>query len=353
MDRTQAFIQECSRQVQLGVQPVPVVLKNAPARNPTQEAKLFAKMSADVSRKIHLASQRLERLTGLVKRQGVFNDPTEEINQLAARIKTDTKFLKNDLDDLQLYLEHNKRQVGAGSTSAEGHSQSMVESMQYQLVNTASTFKQVLETRQSNVKAQRDRRGLFGRHNRNNALGRPYSNPYRLRNKQSSNNLETSNQEEAPQTDGLPRPNGIQAPLTPLNGVGTGAHLYGSQGNGLQNLHSQTFDDQQEPEFLIQPQQSLMEEHSYLNSRVEAVTNIETHIHELGNIFSRFSEMVAQSQYTVDRIDDNVNTAHDSLLAGRDELMRYWQSSQGNFWLMAKISFVLLFFLTFFIMFIL
>ena len=109
----------------------------------------------------------------------------------------------------------------------------------------------------------------------------------------------------------------------------------------------------EEPEFLIQSSQALVQDNSYLNSRVEAVTSIESHINELGQIFSRFSEMVQRSQFDVDRIDDNVNQAHDSFLAGRDELLRYWQNSQGNFWLFAKISALLLFFITVFVMFIL
>mmetsp|Transcript_7466 Transcript_7466/g.8588 ORF Transcript_7466/g.8588 Transcript_7466/m.8588 type:complete len:348 (+) Transcript_7466:52-1095(+) len=347
MDRTEAFIQECSRQVQLGVRPVAAVLKNGPGRNPTQEAKLFAKMASDVSRKIHLSSQRLERLTSLVKRQGVFNDPSDEINQLAGRIKTDTKLLKNDLDDLQLYLQHNKRQVGAGSTSAEGHTQSMVENMKYQLVNTASSFKQVLETRQNTVKKERDRRGLFGRQNRNNALGRPYMKPYVRKTSDSlkkSSNLYNGSERNHYGSNNSGDGNMFK-PATPA----FGNMDIESQGQEF----SLVMDEDEEPEFLIRPQQALMEENSYLNSRVEAVTNIESHIHELGNIFSRFSEMVAQSQYAVDRIDDNVNNAHDAFLGGRDELLRYWHNSQGNFWLMAKISFVLLFFLTFFILFIL
>lgn len=111
--------------------------------------------------------------------------------------------------------------------------------------------------------------------------------------------------------------------------------------------------ESQEPEFLIQSSQALLQDNSYLNSRVEAVTNIEGHINELGQIFNRFSEMVQRSQFDVDRIDDNITTAHDSFLAGHDELIRYWQSTQGNFWLFAKITMLLLFFITVFVTFVL
>lgn len=119
------------------------------------------------------------------------------------------------------------------------------------------------------------------------------------------------------------------------------------------SYHHQIQIESEEPEFLIQSSQALMQDNSYLNTRVEAVTNIESHIHELGQIFSRFSEMVQRSQFDVDRIDDNIAHAHDSFLAGRDELIRYWQSTQGNFWLLAKITGLLLFFITVFVIFIL
>ena len=118
---------------------------------------------------------------------------------------------------------------------------------------------------------------------------------------------------------------------------------------------NQMSDDNVDLELNLQPSQALLQETdtSYLTSRVEAVTNIEKHIQELGTIFSRFSELVAQSEHSVARIDDNVNLAEERLLLGRDELMRYWRNNQGNLWLMMKVSFVLLFFLTFFIVFVL
>ena len=108
-------------------------------------------------------------------------------------------------------------------------------------------------------------------------------------------------------------------------------------------------------ELNLQPSKSMLQQTdtSYLNSRVEAVTNIEKHIQELSGIFSRFSELVAQSEHSVARIDDNVNLAEERLMLGRDELLRYWRNNQGNFWLMLKVSFVLRFFLTFFIVFVL
>lgn len=183
---------------------------------------------------------------------------------------------------------------------------------------------------------QRDRRNLFGRNHENNALGRPFS-------------LKAKSEPQKQQTDGLPRPNGIKAPVTPDRGLVT----IDLNTPPKEILDQKIYIQSDEPEFLLQSSQALLQDNSYLNSRVEAVTNIEGHINELGQIFSRFSEMVQRSQFDVDRIDDNVSNAHDSFLAGHDELIRYWQSTQGNFWLFAKITMLLLFFVTVFVMFVL
>lgn len=134
--------------------------------------------------------------------------------------------------------------------------------------------------------------------------------------------------------------------------TGNGLHY---RGQGITDTGTDQAQDVDDIELNLLPAQALLQEsdQGYLTSRVEAVTNIEKHIQELGTIFSRFSEIVAQSEQSVARIDDNVNLAEERLMMGRDELMKYWRSHQGNFWLLMKVSFVLLFFLTFFIVFIL
>lgn len=98
----------------------------------------------------------------MAKTRALFNDPTEEINKLAASIKHDITSVKCKLEDLQLYFTHHRAQVGGGSKMAASHSSKIVEAMQSQLMSTTQEFKTVLEKRQGAMKAQRDRRGLFG-----------------------------------------------------------------------------------------------------------------------------------------------------------------------------------------------
>lgn len=79
----------------------------------------------------------------VVKRQSsVFHDPTDEINELTGRIQYDTKVLSSELDDLELFLRHNQKQVGANE-----HSKHVVKNMKEQLYGEVNNFKTILQVR--------------------------------------------------------------------------------------------------------------------------------------------------------------------------------------------------------------
>lgn len=189
--------------------------------------------------------------------------------------------------------------------------------MKQQLVGEVQTFQSLLKERQMKIKSTRDRKKMFGR-----TTLSPFQKSL---NRRQSSQVISSNEKTSflAQT-----PDNVEGDLT----------------NSFEDI-----------ELNLQPSQQILQQTdtSYLNSRVEAVTSIEKHIQELGTIFSRFSELVAQSETTVTRIDDNLAFAEDRMTLGQNELLKYWNSQSGNFWLVAKISFVLLFFLTVFIVFVL
>lgn len=47
----------------------------------------FQDAASDIAKGVHRTSNTLSRLTKLVRRQGLFDDPTEEINNMIFRIK--------------------------------------------------------------------------------------------------------------------------------------------------------------------------------------------------------------------------------------------------------------------------
>lgn len=60
----------------------------------------------------------LTKLTQLVKRQGLFDDPTEEINNLIFRIKEDLGELNSKCDRAQEFVDDKKRQMVKSITLA-------------------------------------------------------------------------------------------------------------------------------------------------------------------------------------------------------------------------------------------
>lgn len=90
---------------------------------------------------------------------------------------------------------------------------------------------------------------------------------------------------------------------------------------------------------------------SYLNSRADAMQNIESTIVELGGIFTQLAHMIKEQEEIMVRIDSNVEDAAMNVEAGHSELLKYFQSVTSNRWLMVKIFGVLIFFFIFFVIF--
>jgi len=323
VDRTDELLRLVEAQAKAGVEPRPPGAAVSGERgqrktaSSTAEAREFGEKASQISRKIQLTSGRLQRLAELTRSKGTFDDPMAEINTLAARLKNDTKFLKIELDQLQSYLNRNKSRVGNGSVNAAEHSQTVVEAMKFQLHSTAQGFKSVLEERQSTMKEKSDRRGLFG--SQRAPLGSSTTGlNARLRdgNDINGNSFEphTNGTNTAP--EGEEEDESVSMDVTPL----------------------------------IQ-QSATVQDESYLTSRAEAMTTIESHIMELGEVFSQLSQMVTEHGQLVNRIDDNVRDAQENWNLGHQQLIRTWQNVSNNRWLAAKVAFILMFFMTFFVVF--
>ncbi|GBG26885.1 Syntaxin-5 [Hondaea fermentalgiana] len=303
-------------------------------------AQVQAGRAAELSGKISLTSKKLQHLAQLTRRQGTFDDPMDEINVLSARLKEDTKFIKYELDQLQAYLDRNRQKVGRGSDNAAEHSMAIVQTMKMQLGNTAKSFKNVLEERQSTMRKKSDRRGLFGTKRAPlSGLGQGASAGGQQQGQQ--------NQQASSQGSSLPRPSGVSV-------VSQNGGLHQRTSFQQQQFLSEGGDDEEEIVFdeapLIQ-QTATVQDNAYLSSRVQAMNSIERHISELGEVFHQLAHMVADSRISIERIDDNVTAAQENMQQGYEQLVRTWMGVSNNRWLAAKILFVLLFFITFFVVF--
>ncbi|CAM9556312.1 unnamed protein product, partial [Discosporangium mesarthrocarpum] len=120
----------------------------------------FHAASSGIAKDIHAVAQKLAQLTTLVQQRGLFNDPTSEINRLVHGIKSDMQALNNQLDAAQMYVDRQKSQLGDKNQSTS-HSVNVVGQLKSELMNTAVTFKDVLQQRSSNLKAQKDHQDLY------------------------------------------------------------------------------------------------------------------------------------------------------------------------------------------------
>ncbi|KAF1336558.1 Syntaxin-like protein, partial [Globisporangium splendens] len=238
-----------------------------------QENVQFNAAASDISKEVYQASQRLQQLTQLVRQNNMFNDPTEAINELAALVKKDITDINAQLDNLQEYI--NSKRSANGSKQAATHSDAIVSLMKSNLMVTTKGFKDILEVRQENMKLQQNRRARYGK-TASSALGKPLA--FRAPPPAPSSRSDGS---EVNLNNTLPRPDGIQS---------------SDGGSEIMPLIS-----------MMSQEQVVAEQQNYTESRAEAVSQIESHIVDIGQMFGRLATILHEQEDLVRRIDDNVD----------------------------------------------
>lgn len=199
----------------------------------------------------------------------MFNDPTEAINELAALVKKDITDINAQLDNLQEYM--NSKRSANGSRQATHHTDAIVSLMKSNLMVTTKGFKDILEVRQENMKLQQNRRARYGK-TASSALGKPLTF--------------TNNRTPPPPTSNrsgydvnlahaLPRPDGIQS---------------SDGGSEIMPLIS-----------TMSQEQVVAEQQNYTESRAEAVSQIESHIVDIGQMFGRLATILHEQEDLVRR----------------------------------------------------
>ena len=103
------------------------------------------------------------------------------------------------------------------------------------------------------------------------------------------------------------------------------------------------------PQAMMQVQRS--GDLSYLQSRADAMQNIESTIVELGGIFQQLAHMIKEQEEIMVRIDSNVEDTQINVEQGHQQILKYFHSVSSNRMLMVKIFGVLIFFFIFFVIF--
>ncbi|KAM3570091.1 hypothetical protein VYU27_007837, partial [Nannochloropsis oceanica] len=251
-----------------------------------------------------------------------------------------------------------KYRSGTQAQQLTSHSQHVVGTLRTDLADATKTFKTLLQQRSSNVKEQFDRRGQYGARTNENALvlGKPtvyrpmHMPPPPPPSFPSSSSPSTTTSSSSPTSSSsssslaLPRPASVQD-----TAGGGGWAVYGGQ-------QQQQQQQQQQGGFLQvtqqQQQQLLIPEQEYLEARAQAIEDVESHIVELGSIFNRLANMISEQRELVERIEDNVDDAHERVSRTRDYLLGVYSRLSNNGPLVFKSFLVLVSFIIMFVLFI-
>lgn len=220
-----------------------------------------------------------------------------------------------------------RRQVKQGAASQQAsHSVAVVHGLKTKLMTTTQAFREALKDRTTTLKAKTQRKAMYGRVR---DLGRPLvTRPPR------ANLSSTSKDQTNPSSD-------AHAHLA--SGTASGASSSTSRRpfeNAFQQVALQVQEDGQAGS------------DSYLNSRADDVTAIESHINELGSIFQRLATMVSEQSHSVARLDDNVDQMLSNIELGQSQLERRYETVSDNRRLILKVFAVLLIFAVFFTVFV-
>jgi len=265
---------------------------------PVATRKRFSQKAGQIGKDIHRSAEKLAKLTKLAKSKSLFDDPAAEISELSYVITKDIQRLNEDLEELG-----NIHQLeNTPNAQSNEHASSVKRCLQSNLKSTAESFASVLQVRSDNLQRQQSRRNEYSS-----------ANPFAA---------------NSASTPSFLRDGG--------GGFSGATDISGASGDVVIELGAPAMTD-----MTIE----------YAESRALNVQDIEKSISELAGVFAKLGEMVSLQQESVERIDTNMEEALLNVDQGHSQLVKYYNTLSGNRALMAKIFFVLMISMVFFIIF--
>ena len=103
---------------------------------------------------------KLEKLGILVKTTSLFDDKSQEIQDLNTLIKEDISHMTNEISVLNKICNN---QVAINGTQSGRHTKSIVQTVQTKLNNMSRNFNEMLQKRVESLKKQAERREMFAK----------------------------------------------------------------------------------------------------------------------------------------------------------------------------------------------
>lgn len=107
----------------------------------------------------------------------------------------------------------------------------------------------------------------------------------------------------------------------------------------------------QESESGQEQMMQLIPDQNYLRERADVMETVETHMLELGGLFNKLAAMVGEHREMVDRVEDNVDDAHNTINLSLTQLTDTLENLRTNRALALKVFAVIVIFIILFITF--
>lgn len=352
-DRTQDFfkcVQSAGGQIdRLGKAGSRKVLDSSSSSSTKGKNQIFNEAASEIARGVHKTSAMLTKLTNLVRKQGLFDDPTEEINNLIFRIKQDLDELNTKCDGAQSFIDSKKSFFSDSNAShSSQHNSKVVGHLKADLMNTTKDFKSVLEMRSFKMKDQQQRKvELTGKGLLSPTNAFENANPYKTiaaSSSSSSSAAAGSGQDADPSStasNALTKRHAKKALPSPYanNDDISSNHRY--TGNHMED------NQQEQQQLLLEP----IGNSQYYEAREQAVTEVEKTIGELGTLFKRLATMISEQQELVERIDEDVENAMENTENAKNTLLKVYENVSSNRGMYMKLGAIFAAFILFFVLF--
>ncbi|EGW34786.1 uncharacterized protein SPAPADRAFT_145250 [Spathaspora passalidarum NRRL Y-27907] len=291
-------------------------LGGTPSSNIPPKKSQFSQQASIIAKDISHVTELLSKLALLAKRKPIFDDKPIEIGELTYVIKQEIFKIETNIQNLQKFTKGD-HSIQIDSQISQ-YSKNVLNLLNSKMKNISGEFKNVLEIRQRNEIANKNRTENFLSSSVSSRGASPMlhnENPFA-----SSSSLNNS-------------PFDPDKAITSSTDTDLVSSPYGNSGEYL-TLPKQT------------QQMLLMEEQStqYLQQRNRAVETIESTINEVGNLFQQLATMVSEQGEQIQRIDENVEDISLNISGAQRELLKYYANITSNRWLFLKIFGVLIIF---------
>lgn len=274
----------------------------------------------------------------------MFDDPTDKINNLIFKIKSDLGEITSKCDATQKFVDENKRQ-NSKSQSADFNI-NVVNSLKTDLMCATKDFKSALEMRSTKMHEQQNKKmKLTGVSTMSPMRQMTPNNADSINNASALRPMSVSTSSDVVVSK-YKSPNSLPNPYSSLSTSSSENYTNPSAASTFYNPYDSTSSQLQQHQLLVVPPSQ-----NYYESREQAVTEVEKTIVELGSLFKRLSSMIAQQQELVDRIDSDIENAVDNTDKAKTALLNAYEAVSSNRGMYMKISAIMALFLIFFVLF--